>query len=335
MGRKAELVPASERRRLGSDYSWLRNNFLALLWDRSLTEIRVMDIPGIDFGKVNEEELSQSLGSYLLDRNEGIKFEKVMDNLRAGDYGLAKKMLKRWRGLLVDRKKLVNSQESVAKLGWIPWEVFVAYGEKVGLKKDGTDEVEEVVGGKNYRDRVRENFPAGVPRKRLEIYLRRQNANPRVQGVSEAVANSLDAILERDKIGQFGMGVKQILEWLEPLGGEVVVTTKRGDFEGRVRLRKGVDGEVYLKFEQVNEGEELIGNGTRVEVKVVELNEDDKQAVAGELERRFRFVPEVSIVVNGEKINGFERMKTASGGRVKTEVRGGGGGLDRRWRVSS
>ena len=55
---------------------------------------------------------------------------------------------------------------------------------------------------------------------RLDVTIIGQNPNPRAQGVYEGVSNSLDAILKSVglQIGQFGKGVKQIIDWLEPTG---------------------------------------------------------------------------------------------------------------------
>ncbi|MGH9857040.1 MAG: ATP-binding protein, partial [Acidobacteriota bacterium] len=200
-------------------------------------------------------------------------------------------------------------------LHWVPWEAFIAYGDALASERqEGTGEkVAEVIAGRPYLERMRERFPKGLPRKRTEITLGRQNKDPRTQGVLEAVSNSIDAISEREKIGQFGLGVKQVFEWFEEGAGEVSVSTHSNSGEPlALHAKKGYDGQVYVKFfpPTAEEMEALSENatGTCLRISGIAVNEDKQRDLAAKMQERFRYVPETSVLINGEKINGHEAI---------------------------
>ncbi|MFA6321208.1 MAG: hypothetical protein WCY36_05050, partial [Candidatus Omnitrophota bacterium] len=75
---------------------------------------------------------------------------------------------------------------------------------ETGYSKDTID----IINGDTYQD------------PRLSIEIIGQNKNPRLQSIFEAIANSLDA--QGYSIGQFGKGVKQVVDWLSNGGKDRV-----------------------------------------------------------------------------------------------------------------
>ncbi len=163
---------------------------------------------------------------------------------------------------------------------------------------------------------MREAFPEGYPRKRTEVVLGRQNKDPQTQGILESVSNSIDAISDREKIGQFGLGVKQVFEWLPKGEGEVSVLTR--DAHGEMltlQAKRGHDGEIYIKFSSPTPEERLKfeenTTGTLLSISGITIDPNKRTDIISKVEQRFRYVPETNIVVNGEKINGCEEIKVA------------------------
>src|SRR5205814_1840322 len=142
-----------------------------------------------------------------------------------------------------------------------------------------------------------------------------QNKDPQTQGVLEAASNSIDAIFsERKKIGQFGLGVKQFFELLQKGEGEVSTVTL--DTNGEMfalRAKRGYDGEIYIKFSSPTPEErskfEENTTGTLLSISGITINPDKRTDIISKVEQRFRYVPEINIVVNGKKINGCEKIK--------------------------
>ncbi|MBF0531509.1 MAG: hypothetical protein HQL23_00250 [Candidatus Omnitrophica bacterium] len=150
----------------------------------------------------------------------------------------------------------------------------------------------------------------------------KQSQKPKTQAIFEAVSNSLDAL--GCDIGQFGKGVKQILEWLGPSGQdriEVLTRARDGDYY-QLTILKSRSGQNYIQikaidrsvFQQAALGENEITQGTVVRVKSQDWAPGKKDADAAfqntmitELANRFAYVPDVTIYVQGEKLNDFDR----------------------------
>lgn len=104
-----------------------------------------------------------------------------------------------------------------------------------------TKEVIDLINGDTYQD------------PRLIIELVGQNKNPRAQGIYEAISNSLDAL--GSQIGQFGKGVKQIIDWLEATGKDRidVLTVKEGNLSGHcLTILKDSRGQHYIEIKEIS-----------------------------------------------------------------------------------
>lgn len=311
-------------------YQLIRNNFLALYWDKPLLE--VIQIPGL---KLREEvNLNQTLGDYL-SAGQLKRFTDLTELIKKGKYSQVKDVFRAFKNIIVDRETLVN--QASTPLNWVPWELFTAYGKDLQLRKEEVilEQIEKILQGESYLSQAKETFPKGYPRQRSEIIISRQNANPKIQAINEAVANSIDALTEREKIGQFGLGIKQIFSWLEIGKGEIRIYTKRDDNIGLIRARKGYDGQIYLKFEPVDAKDipaslEQSKTGTLVEICEIEISEKEREHIEASIRERFRYVPETSIYINGEKINGYENIQVVVGqkerkppeGEVRVKIEG-------------
>ncbi|MFC1623747.1 glycoside hydrolase family 15 protein [Candidatus Omnitrophota bacterium] len=169
---------------------------------------------------------------------------------------------------------------------------------------------------------------------RLGVSIVGQNPNPRAQGVYEAVSNSLDAL--GLKIGQFGKGVKQIVDWLEMSGTDRIdVFTSQASQAGiayQLTILKDTKGQMYLQIKQigVETFQEAAGEpyeqGTVVRVTTSEaiprtdqdrdLEHRNSQAgIAEGVHRRFAYVPSVRVSTKTEldakpqTVNGFEEKE--------------------------
>lgn len=166
---------------------------------------------------------------------------------------------------------------------------------------------------------------------RLKIEIIGQNKNPRKQAVLEAIANSLDAL--GLSIGQFGKGVKQIIDWLEPTGKDRIdVFTK--DSEGvpcQLTILKDTQGQNYIQIKTISIGEfqeaagENFTQGTIVKVTVQskiprtdrqldEKRRNSQESIVEAIHKRFPFVASVQITTqigaqSPQMVNGFGEKK--------------------------
>ncbi len=302
----------SKELKIPSLYSLLRNNFFALYWDKPLREF--LSIPGVNI-KDEEIEENQTLGRYFSGKE--ISFSDFREKIKENPFAAAKLVLKNLRKIIPNPKEFFLQNHSL--LNWVPWEIFIAYTEHAATHQL-LERLGEISHGDSYLKKAKETFPSGAPRKRTEIYIQRQNANAKVQSINEAIANGIDAISGREKIGQFGLGIKQIFSWLEIGKGEVVVTTKTIDGQSlRVRVKKGFDGQVYLKFEEIQESE--FDRGTKIEVCDIDVSPEESALIEARIRERFFFVPETSIFINGKEINGYENI-TIAGKEEKATPKG-------------
>jgi hypothetical protein len=160
---------------------------------------------------------------------------------------------------------------------------------------------------------------------RLDVTVIGQHPNPRAQGIREAGSNSVDAIMDRLgledlKIGQFGMGVKQILDWLEASGEDRVdvVTRQTGALAGvwhQATILKDRHGQRYIQikalvseqaFQSLFGFPPMFAQGTIVRVKTqkaIPRTEQDltqhqrnaQDSMAESIHTRFAYVPAVTI----------------------------------------
>ena len=185
---------------------------------------------------------------------------------------------------------------------------------------------------------------------RLSVTIVGQNRNPRAQGINEAVSNSVDAILERIglndlKIGQFGLGVKQVIDWLTANGQDQIdVATRQAGAAPNTWLRltifKDKEGQLYIQIFEIASAkafEKIFGfppvttQGTVVRIKVKDAiprgradiddrRRNSQEAMADEgIHRRFAYLSHAVRITTQigddarRKVNGIEQRKYLMG----------------------
>ena len=166
---------------------------------------------------------------------------------------------------------------------------------------------------------------------RLDVTIIDQNGDPRAQGIFEAVSNSLDAL--GFKIGQFGKGVKQIIDWLGATGVDRidVYTHRENNKAYQLTILKDRNNQNYIQIKEISINEfkrqaqeaskREIEKGTVVKITTKEtlpltengLDEtrrNSQQGISDGIHKRFPFVTAVEIDTqigdnNPEKVNGF------------------------------
>lgn len=223
--------------------------------------------------------------------------------------------------MLLDRDRLHGVSQIAKTLelqpneyNWVAWDQMIVYGnvllahQTVDQETHITERIQSAVEGGDYLSALREIATGSkYTPQRPDIFIERQNQNPRIQGINEAVANSIDA-LNGEKIGQFGLGVKQLLAYLEPGKGEVKVITKnQAGATFVLQARRGYDGQIYMRFSppsQIDQ-QQITGmeHGTVIKISGINLQGSDTTAIQQSIADRFQFVHAVGIQVNGESIN--------------------------------
>ncbi|MCX5701208.1 MAG: HEAT repeat domain-containing protein, partial [Candidatus Omnitrophica bacterium] len=178
-----------------------------------------------------------------------------------------------------------------------------------------------------------DTYPAGGPR--LDVEIGRQNENPKLQSVLEAISNGLDA--HGFSIGQFAKGIKQALDWLSLTGGDRVDVFSKSQ-EGRpyhLVIIRDEQGQYYISINEIADREfdataskyngSRLANGTIVKISVkgkIPRREDESTRdtsvsqieIIEAIHKRFPFVTSVDILTRraGEsgftKVNGFENI---------------------------
>ncbi len=170
---------------------------------------------------------------------------------------------------------------------------------------------------------------------RLDKTISKQSSNPLTQSVFEAVSNGLDALLPVQR-GQFGKGVKQVIDWLEPSGRDSVevVTRRKAGTAGkpvprlRLLIRQDAGKRNFIQMTQLSGAEIRMGfrseNGTSVRITTARsiprtVEEEGSGIVSQEriidgIKRRFPFIRDANIVLRqagktAEEINGFSRKR--------------------------
>lgn len=305
-------ISQKERKRVPYTKQLARANFLALYWNEPLTKLTTAHgeiLNGIEKSALPEDS-TQTLGTFLTGKNES--FSAFRDQLGAGNKKDVREALRRFKKLCPAPERLFEHPESL--VNWMPWETFIAYGEVLQAHKTNTSgAISTIVRGKNYIEQARGFFSQGFPSKRIDIILERQNKDPKTQGIFEAVSNSIDALSKREKIGQFGLGVKQIFSWLEEGKGEARVITKKAAGEVlSLRARKGYDGQIYIKFDTPTpqeHSEVAKGHGTIIQLNDISVDASKKAELTAKLREQFQYVPETSLVINDEAITNNGRIK--------------------------
>ncbi len=176
---------------------------------------------------------------------------------------------------------------------------------------------------------------------RLNIAIIDQSGDARSQGVYEAVSNSLDAL--GFKIGQFGKGVKQIIDWLEPTGRDRidVYSKKENEPAHQLTILKDTKGQNYLQIQIISDSEfrdtakaissRVVDRGTIVKVttqKDIPLEDsqhkeqNSQSAIAAGIHKRFPFITNIPILIQidnqePQKVNGFREKKVIVPARQK------------------
>lgn len=153
-----------------------------------------------------------------------------------------------------------------------------------------------------------------------------QNPNPKAQGVYEAVANSLDAL--GLSIGQFGKGVKQIIDWLEPTGEDRIdVLSRQGEVAYQLTILQDPQSQLYIQIKKLlpQDFQQVAGHsatqGTVVRVTVRDplprtdqeldpTHRNSQEGLAAGIHRQFAYVPSVDITTQlgdhePRQVNGF------------------------------
>jgi len=185
---------------------------------------------------------------------------------------------------------------------------------------------------------------------RLEVDIVDQNRDPRSQGVYEAVANSLDAM--GFNIGQFGKGVKQVIDWLAPNGRDKieVYTAAEAGNALNLTLVKAPDGRIFIKIRKIpfaefqraaqTEGVTGLEHGTMLRIvtaqNIPRTNEEmdsarpnSQRAIMDGIHKRFPFIYSVDISTQigdnaPEEVNGFKnkiRIVPAAGRVAEKDMR--------------
>lgn len=179
---------------------------------------------------------------------------------------------------------------------------------------------------------------------RLDVTIVGQNQNPRSQGVNEAVANGIDAIfeslgLENFKIGQFGMGGKQNIDWLDNSGiDRIDVITRSAETSSGIWLHltilKDTYGQPYIQIRNIEDKEEfgeLMGyspvfdKGTVLRIQVKEnipLAGKDlsitQEQMEDNLHKRFAFISGINITTK----SGSHKLKLVNHATTKKLIIG-------------
>ena len=153
--------------------------------------------------------------------------------------------------------------------------------------------------------------------KRLEIVLNCQSPYPQQQAVAEAVSNAIDATRKKvettlPSIGQWGRGIKMLLNYLTDPRDRIMVTTNKNGQSWQIEIRRKevkthnnhITSRFYLRARQVLDGDSNQSTGTVVIVNKTEpLEEEFIKQLESRLTDRFRFVESVQIECNGKSIN--------------------------------
>jgi len=238
------------KEKLKSTNSLLRGNFLAIYWDKSLKEIE--EEFGINMPSNLGTSKRTTLGAYLTG-DKALSFQEFRDQ----DIFIRIKFLKKLE-VLDPKDELREKFENNKDLNWISFKDMVGTWEGILDKGEFEEEADFVralvkrsMKGEMVYPQLREEVSGRYKPKKLETALMRQNANAKITGILESITNGKDAMGALDAFsGQFGMGVKQLLMWLN--GGykknsELKVVTQTQDGE-KLSLQARFGAEISFIF---------------------------------------------------------------------------------------
>ena len=197
-----------------------------------------------------------------------------------------------------------------------------------------------------YEDLISKGYDAGLidsingksfRKREWDYIIDRQNDDPRSEAVFQAVMNSLTALgLE---LSQFGIGVKQIIDWLEPNGKDRLnVTTAKEGKAYRLSILRSKAGQLFIQPPKeigLNEFQKAAGknysSGTVVKVTVKnKIPQKEGITFAGErtssqssivkgIHEKFPFITAAKITTEMEwegvvrEVNGFKEKELLAG----------------------
>jgi len=149
------------------------------------------------------------------------------------------------------------------------------------------------------------------PRRNIEAS--RQAGDARKQTVFEAIANSIDAILET-QIGQFGMGIKQSEMWLDEVGDRVrIITNADGHNQYTIELYKTDSGIVFIKTNRKILADST-SSGTEFHIHKAKIIPKTRiSEIADEAFSRYAYTPNVLIKINNVEVNNYEYKRIVFG----------------------
>ncbi len=163
---------------------------------------------------------------------------------------------------------------------------------------------------------------------RMEIVTQRQSPNPLSQSFAEAVSNSIDAILITKEghrtVGQWGRGIKMLLNFLETSNDKITITTKQENsapYQIELSLR---NGRYCIQAKTLDTADNLGSHGTVVALqKDVPLSNNLQKAIEERIKQRFMVIPSLDINVNKQKVNGREKIHHINGQVLSKEEKQG------------
>ncbi len=192
-------------------------------------------------------------------------------------------------------------------------------------RQESPIETLEALAKQGYTEAMIKSLKAGTNEEiRLDSVIGLQSGNPKGQSIIEAVANSIDAL--GGSIGQFGKGVKQILDWLEDPGDRLdIVTKQEGKPAWRLTVMKDEHKAYQIQIYSMTDDDFLkatqvpgMTQGTVVRIGKVKSIVQDGQVnslkwLKDNIHSRFGIVENIKITTQlnqqTEKINGWENRE--------------------------
>jgi len=307
--KKPKVFYRKERQNLSRIEKTTQVNFCVTFWNQNLSELKEKGI--LKESKKNDVQKydQQTLGQFLTDN----KFNDFGEFKEKKTYADLRKLILKYRELSI------NITQILPEIGWTPWEAEIAYGNQIIANSIDTNIettnaiINSIVDGSVYWEGLHKSFKKGYPIQDTELILERQSSDAKIKAVKEGASNCLDSISKREKIGQFGLGIKQLLMWLMPGKGELKVLSRSKDGKMKIRLmRRGYDGKIYNRYPKPTEDDNnkisTQKTGTRIELNDIKITAEEKEEITAEI-RKFRYVPETEIAINKKIINGYDKIK--------------------------
>ncbi len=144
-----------------------------------------------------------------------------------------------------------------------------------------------------------------------EIVISRQSPDAKKQAVVEAVSNALDA-MRNVQIGEKGLGIKQLLSYVDD-GGEIIIKSKKdGDRARLLNIKKGADNDYYSSIKNIDNFPSTSGTIVSVKLKK-ELTPERIKEIEKQIKYTFRLTLGAQLILNGEVINNYQKIKNLKG----------------------